>query len=97
MQLTVKYGGVFYEKIKKYKEVIEVKDKKEVSILELLEILFKKYPQLGQVFRMDPFEALKSSLVIVNGDLLSVSDKNSVNKKLQDGDEIYFMPIIHGG
>jgi len=96
MKLTIVYGGIFYEKTKKLKEIIEL-DRDQVSVKDLIELLFVKYPELGQVFNTDPLQALTSSMIIINKKLVSQNQEEVANVKLIDGDEIHLMPIIHGG
>ncbi|KPU62366.1 hypothetical protein EP1X_09130 [Thermococcus sp. EP1] len=94
MKLTLTYGGPFYEKIKKHKETIEI-DKSSLTVQELVDILFQRYPQLAEFFEDNPNKIFEFSTIIVRGRVLIPKDLPRV--QLEDGEEVFFLPVVHGG
>lgn len=67
-----------------------------LSVKELLSRLVKEIPSLKQSLSPQQLEDLPSStLILVNGKEISVL--NDLDTNLNDGDEIVFVPVIHGG
>jgi len=94
VKLTLTYGGPFYEKTKKHKEIIEL-DKNSITVQELVKFLFEQYPELAQFFENNPEKIFEFSTIIVRGRVLIPQDLPRVH--LSDGEEVFFLPVVHGG
>ena len=56
----------------------------------------QQYPELKRTFTDQPLNDAKSnSLILVNGREISVL--NGYETKLNDGDEVVLVPVVHGG
>ncbi|MEJ5327686.1 MAG: MoaD/ThiS family protein [Candidatus Bathyarchaeia archaeon] len=67
-----------------------------LSVKELLSRLVEEIPALKQSLSPQQLEDLQSStLILVNGKEISVLDGLATN--LNDGDEVVFVPVVHGG
>jgi MoaD family protein len=66
------------------------------SIKELVEEISRELPDLKHTFSDQELNDSRSnSLILVNGREISVL--NGYETKLCDGDEIVFVPVVHGG
>ena len=66
------------------------------SIKNLVDNISQEIPQLKRTFCDQELNESKSnSLILVNGREISILD--GYETKLCDGDEIVFVPVIHGG
>ncbi len=71
-------------------------DKEDITIEQLVENLSDQYPALRRTFTDQTLNDPKSnSLILVNGKEISVLD--GYKTELKDGDEIVFVPVVHGG
>lgn len=67
-----------------------------ISLKEVLTQISRQNPQLEKTFSDQPLNDSKSnSLILVNGREISVL--NGYETKLNEGDEIVFIPVVHGG
>ncbi|MEM2999265.1 MAG: MoaD family protein [Candidatus Bathyarchaeia archaeon] len=67
-----------------------------LSVKELISKLVIEMPALKQSMDLQRLEELQSNLLIlVNGREISVL--NGFETMLKDGDEIVFVPVVHGG
>ncbi|MCW4008387.1 MAG: MoaD family protein [Candidatus Bathyarchaeota archaeon] len=67
-----------------------------LSLRELISKLVMEIPALKQSMDLQRLEELQSNLLIlVNGREISVL--NGFETMLKDGDEIVFVPVVHGG
>jgi molybdopterin synthase sulfur carrier subunit len=67
-----------------------------ISIKELVTKITQEFPELKHTFSDQELNDSRSnSLVLVNGREISVL--NGYETKLKDGDEIVFVPVVHGG
>ena len=67
-----------------------------ISIKKLLNEIVREIPALKQSLIHQQLEDLKSNmLILVNGREISVL--NGLETKLKNGDEIVFVPVVHGG
>jgi sulfur-carrier protein len=67
-----------------------------ISIKELVEKISQELPLLKHTFNDQELNDSRSnSLILVNGREISVL--NGYETKLSDGDEIIFVPVVHGG
>lgn len=67
-----------------------------LSIKELISKIVEEIPVLRQSMNSQRLEDLQSgTLILVNGREISVL--NGFETNLKDGDEIVFVPVVHGG
>jgi MoaD family protein len=67
-----------------------------ISIKELIEKICQELIELKPTFRDQELNDSRSnSLILVNGREISVL--KGYETKLSDGDEIVFVPVVHGG
>jgi len=67
-----------------------------ISLKELLSNITQKFPSLEKTFTDQQLNDSKSNtLILVNGKEISVL--SGLETKLNDGDEIVFVPVVHGG
>jgi molybdopterin converting factor small subunit len=67
-----------------------------MSIKELVEKICQELPKLKNTFSDQELNNSRSnSLILVNGREISVL--NGYESKLSEGDEIVFVPVVHGG
>ena len=67
-----------------------------MCLKQLLENMSQKYPALKHTFTDQPLnDAQSNSLILVNGREISVLD--GYETRLCDGDEVVFVPVVHGG
>lgn len=79
---------------KKSKLKLEVK--KTVSLKETIERIAEEVPKLRRTLTDPELEDPRpNTLILVNGKEISVL--NGLETMLSDGDEIVFVPVIHGG
>ena len=70
--------------------------KKGASLLDLVNAVTKTFPALRRNLLDEQLEEPKpNALMIVNGREISVLD--GLETKLKDGDEVVFVPVVHGG
>jgi sulfur-carrier protein len=68
----------------------------DIAIKELVDKITQEFPELKHTFSDQELNDSRSnSLVLVNGREISVL--NGYETKLKDGDEIVFVPVVHGG
>jgi sulfur-carrier protein len=92
--LTVKFIGALRYLSGKTQFAITFQE--GISIKELLEGISQELPMLKRTFSDQELNDSRSnSLILVNGREISVL--NGYETKLSDGDEIVFVPVVHGG
>jgi len=94
MGITLKFIGA----LRNYSgaEKITLNCKKGVSLIELIKEVTKKAPVLRRNLLNDQLEQpMPNSLILINGREISVLD--GLESKVNDGDEIVFIPVVHGG
>jgi molybdopterin synthase sulfur carrier subunit len=75
---------------------LTLKSKDASSIKELMNEIVREIPTLKQSLLPQQFEDLRSNtLILVNSREISVL--NGLETNLKDGDEIVFVPVVHGG
>jgi molybdopterin synthase sulfur carrier subunit len=68
----------------------------DISIRGLLEKISQEIPELKRTFcDQELNDSRSNSLILVNGREISVL--NGLETKLSDGDEVVFIPVVHGG
>ncbi len=94
MPLTVKFIGALRHLSGKTQFTTNFQD--EISIRGLLEKISQEIPELKRTFcDQELNDSRSNSLILVNGREISVL--NGFETKLSDGDEIVFVPVVHGG
>ena len=94
MPLTVKFIGAMRHLSGKTQFVVTFHD--GISIKELMNKIAQEMPELKRTFSDQELNDSRSnSLILVNGREISVL--NGYETKLNDGDEIVFVPVVHGG
>jgi MoaD family protein len=92
--ITVKFIGALRHLSGKTQ--FDITFKKEISIKELIEKISQEMPELKHTFSDQELNDPRSnSLILVNGKEISVL--KGYGTKLNDGDEIVFVPVVHGG
>ncbi len=93
MAITVKFLGALRHISGANELALNIKG---VSIRKLITEIVREMPALKQSLIYHPPEDLKSNtLILVNGREISVL--NGLETNLKDGDEIIFVPVVHGG
>lgn len=94
MTVTLKFIGALRRDSGKAQ--IKLECKKGVSLLELVDSLTINLPRLRLSLLDEQLEQPKSKvLILVNGKEISVL--NGLETKVKDGDEVVFVPVVHGG
>jgi MoaD family protein len=92
--LTVKFLGALRHLSGKTQFTINFQE--DISIRGLIEKISQEIPNLKRTFCDQELNDSKSnSLILVNGREISVL--KGFETKLSDGDEIVFVPVVHGG
>lgn len=94
MPLTVKFIGALRHLSGKTQFTVNFQE--GISIKELVAQISREMPELKHTFSdQDLNDSRSNSLILVNGREVSVL--NGYETKLNDGDEIVFVPVVHGG
>ncbi len=94
MSLKVKFIGALRHLTGKTQLTISYQE--SMSLRQLLEKMSQEHPELKRTFTDQPLNDAKSnSLILVNGREISVL--NGYETKLNKGDEIVLVPVVHGG
>ena len=94
MPLTIKFIGALRHLSGKTQFTITFQE--DITIKELVNEISQELPELKHTFSDQQLNDSRSnSLVLVNGREISVL--NGYETKLKDGDEIVFVPVVHGG
>ncbi|MGQ9623817.1 MAG: MoaD/ThiS family protein [Candidatus Bathycorpusculaceae bacterium] len=94
MAVTVKFVGAF--RGISGKERLTVKIRKEMLLRELVRKIVENQPKLKRAL-IDPEleDPRPNALILVNGKEISVL--NGLETVVRNGDEVVFVPVIHGG
>jgi sulfur-carrier protein len=94
MALKVKFVGALRHLSGKTQLTLNCDE--DMSLKQLIENLSAQYPAIKRTFTDQTLNDAKSnSLVLINGREISVLD--GYETKLRDGDEVVFVPVVHGG
>jgi len=94
MVLTIKFIGALRHITGKTQLIIDIE--KEMTLKELLAKISQETPALEKTFAdQQTGDYASNALILVNGREISVL--NGLETKLADGDEIVFVPVVHGG
>jgi sulfur-carrier protein len=92
--LTIKFIGALRHLSGKTEFTVSFQE--VISIKELVSKITQEFPDLTHTFSDQELNDSRSnSLVLVNGREISVL--SGYETKLKDGDEIVFVPVVHGG
>jgi molybdopterin synthase sulfur carrier subunit len=94
MAVTVRFVGSLRAASKKSKLKLEFG--KTASLKEVVRRIVEDQPKLRQAL-IDPEldDPRTNALILVNGKDISVLD--GLDTMLKDGDELVFVPVVHGG
>jgi molybdopterin synthase sulfur carrier subunit len=94
MTLTLKFIGAMRQISGKTQLTVNFQEGN--TLKDLIARLTAEMPQLQKIFGDTQLgDSRSNSLVLVNGREISVLD--GFDTKLADGDEIVFIPVVHGG
>jgi molybdopterin synthase sulfur carrier subunit len=94
MVVTVKFIGALRSASGKSKIAMKMKD--SVSIQKLIKEIGQKHPKLENVIIDTELEdSSPKTLILVNGKEISIL--NGLETMLEDGDDVVFIPVLHGG
>jgi len=94
MALTIKFIGALRHLSGKTQLTINFQE--GMSLKELVTKISQQMPKLEKTFSDHQLNDSRSNaLILVNGREISVL--NGLETKLNDGDEIIFVPVVHGG
>ncbi len=94
MPLTIKFVGALRHLSGKTQLTLDFHE--GASIKDVVDNLGQEIPQLKHTFcDNDLNDARSNSLILVNGREISIL--NGYATKVSDGDEIVFVPVVHGG
>jgi MoaD family protein len=94
MPITLKFIGA----LRKYsgKTQLSVNISEDTSLKALLTKLKHEKPELKKIFGDQELnDSQSNALILINGREISVL--NGLKSKVTDGDEIIFVPVVHGG
>jgi molybdopterin synthase sulfur carrier subunit len=69
---------------------------KSFPLIDIIKELSQQTPQLSRIFAQSENRKLTSNmLILING--REISALNGLDTILQEGDEVVFVPVVHGG
>ncbi|MGE5574601.1 MAG: MoaD/ThiS family protein [Ignavibacteria bacterium] len=95
MSLTVKFIGSLRHLSGKTQFIVNLQD--SISVKQLIETINQKLPTLKNTFCDQELNDSRwsNSIILVNGREISVL--KGIETRLCDGDEVVFVPVVHGG
>jgi sulfur-carrier protein len=94
MPVTLKFLGALRHASGNEVMVLDCRD--TVSVLDLVNLASAQAPDLRRNLLDEQLQSPKStSLILVNGREISVLD--GLDTRVKDGDEVVFVPVVHGG
>ena len=94
MVLTIKFIGALRRISDKTQLTINYEE--GMSVKQLVAKILQEAPRLDRTLSdQQPDDSRFNALILVNGREISVL--NGLETKLNDGDEIVFVPVVHGG
>ena len=94
MVLTIKFIGALRRISAKTQ--LTINHEEGMSIKQLMAKMAQEVPPLERTLSdQQPEDSRFNALILVNGREISVL--NGLETKLKDGDEIVFVPVVHGG
>lgn len=93
MGIALKFIGALRRDSKANELVLESKN---CTLIELIDKLTKQLPALRPNLLDEHLNPPKTNaLILINGKEISVLD--GLKSKVKDGDEVVFIPVVHGG
>jgi len=94
MAVTVRFIGTLRNSSGRSKTTIKIKN--AVSVREFIRKVVEGHPKLKRTL-IDPEldDPRPNALILVNGKEIGVL--NGLETVLKDGDEVVFVPVLHGG
>jgi MoaD family protein len=94
MAITVKFIGAF--RGISGKSTLSIKVKGAVPLTKVIKQIVEEQPKLKRAL-IDPEleDPRPNALILVNGKEISVL--NGLNTVVENGDEVTFVPVVHGG
>ena len=94
MPLTIKFVGALRHLSGKTSLTLELEDGS--SVRSVVDAISRQIPALKHTFTDgDLNDSRSNSLVLVNG--VEISVLSGYETKVSDGDEVVFVPVVHGG
>jgi len=93
MPLTLKFIGALRQISGKTQLTVDFQAGS--SLKDLVKKMSQEMPQLEKVVSDQLNASRSNALILVNGREISVLD--GLETKLNDGDEVVFIPVVHGG
>ncbi|NWF86943.1 MoaD/ThiS family protein [Candidatus Bathyarchaeota archaeon] len=94
MPITIKFVGAFRGVLGKDRLVLSFED--AIPLKKAIRKIIAYLPQLEQVLINPVLEDPRpNTLILVNGKEISVLD--GLDTMLKSGDEVVFVPVVHGG
>ncbi len=94
MALKVKFVGALRHISGKTQ--LSVNTQEAATVQQLVETLSRQIPELSHTLRSQELNDPRSNtLILVNGREISVL--GGYEAQLEDGDEVVFIPVVHGG
>jgi len=93
MPLTLKFIGALRQISSKTQLTVNFQE--GMSLKDLMIKMSQEMPQMDKTFSDQLNDSRSNALILVNGREISVL--NGLETKLSDGDEIVFIPVVHGG
>ena len=93
MPLTLKFIGALRQISGKTQLTVNFQE--GMSLKDLITKISQEMPQLDKTFSDQLNDSRSNALILINGREISVL--NGLETKLNDGDEIVFIPVVHGG
>jgi len=93
MPLTLKFIGALRQISGKTQLTVDFQE--GMLLKDLIIKISQEMPQLEKTFSDQLNDSRSNALVLINGREISVLD--GLETKLNDGDEIVFIPVVHGG
>lgn len=94
MVLTIKFVGAMRHITGKTQ--LNINYEKEMSLKDVIARISLETPKLEKSLSDQQMgDSTSNALILVNGREISVLD--GLETKLSDGDEIVFVPVVHGG
>ena len=94
MIVIVNFIGALRNVFKESKKKFDCEN--DISIMALIDLLIKTNSDVKEILISQQGDVIRlNSLILVNGIEISVLD--GLDTKLANGDEITFIPVIHGG
>jgi len=94
MVITAKFVGAFRSISGKSKSTLKLEN--IVPLREVVKKIVEELPKLKRVLiDLELEDPRPNTLILVNGKEISVL--NGLDTVLEDGDEVVFVPVVHGG